>query len=144
MPMAILDGNRNALLGLADLACSAAEELDQLANGGESDFRAVRALSEYLHSVSNAAAQDRSDPVISMRLSLVRRAMAGASCQSQELATMEDVLAHAKVVAGKLDESSQPGSPATEMRDFCLALSKVVAAEGRLRMGTPASTRYRK
>ena len=143
MASQLLQDDRSLLQKLAEVACSAAEELDERHRGHLSDLESVKKLDAFLDEIYCGVRSDATRPVASMRLTLVRRAMVGPE-EQVGLASAEDVISRAIEIMRQTDPASEKGDELLDMRDFCLALSKVAAAEGRLRGRQTPTMRYRK
>jgi len=138
----ILANKNHTLHHLADVACMAAEELDSFSRGEHVEPRAIIELSEYIRTITRDASGDDTLAVASMRLNLVRKAIVGFELRPTELATISQVLDRATSIVATL-ENTDSSDNFTNMRDFCIALSKVAAAEAKYICGHP-TPRYRR
>lgn len=126
--------SRTGLRDLAQLACSAAMELDSVLAGHASDLSAVNQLAIYLDAITQNASHTQRSPLDAMRLTLVRRAISFHAPRQQVSSSIDDVLRMAtsqvSVLQGARTLVGQEPRPDLEAsRDFCLALSRVAHAE---------------
>ncbi len=120
---------------LPSLACQAAIELDHLTRNRNGNLPAVRQLASRLS--ADASEEDASSPHVPVAVGVMRRAIADSGlAYPKPLKKVAEILGYTGEIARRLqtlaDSAAQAGggdvTEAENLRDYCLALSRIAAA----------------